>query len=63
MVQPSPLKSKAPQLNKAVILKSGRCPGIDANVIDLQKNVKEFHAKATHFQTNSKTKKKKSYHI
>lgn len=56
MVQPAPLKSKAPQPNKAIILKSGRCPGGDANVIDLQKMAKEFHAKVPNYQTNSKTK-------
>lgn len=37
MVHPAPLKSKAPQPNKVIILKSGTCPGVAANEIDLNK--------------------------
>lgn len=36
IVQPAPRKSNAPHPNSANILKSGRCPGGAANVIDLQ---------------------------
>lgn len=35
MVQPAPLKSKAPHPNRAIILKSGRCPADAAKEIDL----------------------------
>lgn len=34
-VQPAPLRSTAPQPNKASILMSGRFPGVAARVIDL----------------------------
>jgi len=35
IVHPAPLKRKAPHPNRANILKSGRCPGGAAKVIDL----------------------------
>lgn len=41
IVQPAPLKSNAPQPNSANILKSGRCPGAAAKVIDLQHRVQK----------------------
>ena len=36
-VHPAPLRSKDPQPNSNIILKSGKCPGIAAKLIDLNR--------------------------
>ena len=41
MVHPAPLRSKAPQPNSNIILKSGKCPEDAAKVIDLKQQTWE----------------------
>ena len=41
MVHPAPLKSKAPQPNSSIILKSGKFPGDAAKLIDLNQQTPE----------------------
>ena len=41
MVHPAPLKSKAPQPNSNIILKSGKFPGDAAKLIDLNQQTPE----------------------